>query len=161
LLKSFPFSAVPKLDAVDLVVGRDRIIDPKTSTTMCGILIDSSQKPDYENGKAPYWLGPPTRVRFLAVRAIAAKIMMRLEPGPDAKTLPLRFSLSRDHENIAQGLFFEKTVEVRRIEILRGVSDFELSVTAERVEVCDAGLPLHVAKLDDFQVGDIESVPER
>jgi hypothetical protein len=40
-------------------------------------------------------------------------------------------------------------------------SDFELSVTAERVEVRDAGLPLHVAKLDDFQVGDIESVPER
>jgi len=161
LLKSFPFSAVPKLDAVDLVVGRDRILDPKTSTAICGTLIDSSQKPDYENGKARYWLGPPTRVRFLALRAIAAKIMMRLEPGPDAKTLPIRYSLSRDHENVAQGLFFEKTVEVRRIEIPRGVSDFELSVTAERVEVRDAGLSLHVAKLDDFQVGDIELVPEK
>jgi hypothetical protein len=58
-------------------------------------------------------------------------------------------------------LFFDKIVEVRRIEIPRGVSNFELSVTAERVEVRVAGLPLHVAKLDDFQVGDIELVPER
>jgi hypothetical protein len=100
-------------------------------------------------------------MRFLALRAIAAKIMMRLEPGPDAKALPIRFSLSRDHENVAQGLFFDKTVEVRRIEIPRALSDFELSVSAESVEVRAAGLPLHVAKLDDFQVGDVELMPER
>ncbi len=161
LLQSFPFSVVPKLDSVDLVVSRDRIIDPKTADTMCGTLIDSFQEPDYENGKARYWLGPPTRVRFLAFHAISARIMMRLEPGPDAKTLPIRFSLSHDYANIAQGLFFGETVEVRRIEIPRGLSDFELSVSAERVEMRTAGLPLHIAKLDDFQVGDIELMPAK
>jgi hypothetical protein len=159
LLRSFPFSAVPKLDSLDLVVGRDRIIDPKTANTMCGTLIDSSQKPDYENGKPQYWLGPPTRVRFLAFRTIAAKITMRLEPGPDAKTLPIRFSLSHSNENVAQGSFSDKTVEVRRIEIPQGLSDFELNVSAESAELSTARLPLHVAKLDDFQVGDIELIP--
>jgi len=159
LLRPFPFSVVPKLDSLDLVVSRDRIIDPKTANTMCGTLIDSFQEPDYENGKIRYWLGPPTRVRFLAFRAISARIMMPLEPGPDAKTLPIRFSLSHDHEDVAQGSFSGEIVKVPRIEITRGLSDFELSVSAERVEVRAAGLRLHIAKLDDFKVGDIELTP--
>ena len=87
-LKSFPFSVVPKLDSLDLVVSRDRMIDPKTAKMMCGTLIDSFQEPDYENGKIRYWLGPPTRVRFLAFSEISARIMMRLQPGPDAKAVP-------------------------------------------------------------------------
>ena len=33
--------------------------------------------------------------------------MMRLEPGPDAETLPIRFLLSHNHENVAEGLFSE------------------------------------------------------
>jgi len=156
LLRPFPFSVVPKLDSLDLVVSRDRIIDPKTANTMCGTLIDSFQEPDQANGKLRYWLGPPTHVRFLALHAISANIMMRLEPGPDAKTLPIRFSLSHDNENIAQGSFSDETVEVQRIELPRGLSDFKLSVSAERVEVRAAGLPLRIAKLDDFKVGDIE-----
>ena len=159
LLKTFPFSVVPKLDSLDLVVSRDRIIDPKTAKRMCGTLIDSFQEPDYENGKIRYWLGPPTRVRFLAFSEISARIMMRLEPGPDAKAVPIRFSLSHDHENVAQGSFSGETVEVPRIEIPQGLSDFELSVSVERVELRPAGLPLHIAKLDDFRIGDIELMP--
>jgi hypothetical protein len=85
--------------------------------------------------------------------------MMRLEPGPDAKTLPIRFSLSHNSENVAQGSFFAESVEVRRIELPRGLSDFELSVCAEGDEMRTAGLPLHIAKLDDFQVGDIQLMP--
>ena len=161
LLKSFAFSVVPKLDSLDLVVSRDRMIDPKTAKMMCGTLIDSLQEPDYENGKIRYWLGPPTRVRFLAFRAILARIMMRLEPGPDAKALPIRFSLSHDHENVAQGSFPGEAVAVGRLEIPRGLSDFEPSVSAERVEMPATGLPLHIAKLDDFRIGDIELMPGR
>jgi hypothetical protein len=160
LVRTFPFSVVPKMDSLDLVVSRDRIIDPKTPKAMCGVLIDSLQEPASENGKIRYWLGPPTRVRFLALRAISARVMMRLEPGPDAKMLPISFSLSHDHENVAQGSFSGETVAVPRIEIPRGLSDFELSVSAERVEVRPAGSPLHIAKLDDFKVGDIEAVPD-
>ena len=159
LLKTFPFSVVPRLDSLDLVVSRDRIIDPKTAKTMCGTLIDSFQQPDYENGKIRYWLGPPTRVRFLAFSEISARIMMRLEPGPDAKALPIRFSLSHNHENVAQGSFSGETVEDPRIEIPKGLSDFELSVSVEGVELPAAGLPLHIAKLDDFRIGDIELMP--
>jgi hypothetical protein len=158
LLRPFSFSVVPKLDSLDLVVSRDRIIDPKTANPMCGTLIDSFQEPDHENGKVRYWLGPPAHVRLLALHAISANIVMRLEPGPDAKTLPIRFSLSRDNEIIAQGSFSDESVEVQRIELPRGLSDFKLSVSAERVEVRAAGLPLHIAKLDDFQVGDIELI---
>ena len=159
LLKSFPFSVVPKLDSLDLVVSRDRMIDPKTAKMMCGTLIDSFQEPDYENGKIRYWLGPPTRVRFLAFSEISARIMMRLQPGPDAKARPVSFSLSHDHENVAQGSFTGETVEVARIEIPQGLSDFELSVSVEGVELPAAGLPLHIAKLDDFRIGDIELMP--
>ena len=81
---------------------------------------------------------------------------MSLEPGPDAKARPVSFSLSHDHENVAQGSFSGETVEVARIEIPQGLSDFELSVSVEGVEVRAAGLPLHIAKLDDFRIGDIE-----
>lgn len=159
LLRPFPFSAIPKLDGFDLVVSRDQIIDPKATDTRCGILIDSYQKPEYENGKIRYWLGPPVHVRFLAFCAMSARIGMRLEPGPDAKTLPIRFSLSHDHNEVAQGWFSGETVEFRRVEIPRGFSNLELSVSAESVAVRAPSLPLHVAKLDGFQVSDISRMP--
>jgi hypothetical protein len=160
LLRPFPFSVVPRLDSLDLIVSRDRIIDPGSANTMCGTLIDSFQEPDHDHGKVRYWLGPPTHVRFLALHPISARIMMRLEPGPDAKTLPIRFSLSHNYESVAQGSFSAESVEVRRIELPRGLSDFELSVCAEGDEMRAAGLPLHIAKLDDFQVGDIQLMPD-
>jgi hypothetical protein len=161
LLQPFPFSAVPRLDSLDLIFSRDRIIDPGSANTMCGTLIDSFQEPDHDHGKVRYWLGPPTHVRFLALHAMSGRIMMRLEPGPDAKTLPIRFSLSHDHENVAQGSFSAESVEVRRIELPAGLSDFELSVCAEGDEMPPVGLPLHIAKLDDFQVGDIRLMPDK
>jgi hypothetical protein len=160
MLRPLPFSVVPNLDSLDLIIGRDRIIDPKTAeTTLSGTLIESFQEADYQNGKVRYWLGPPAYVRFLALHAISARITMRLEPGPDAKTLPIRFSLSRDHEIVAQGSFSDETVQVGRLELPQGVSDFKLIVSAESGAVPAPGLPLHIAKLDDLNLGDIELMP--
>jgi hypothetical protein len=74
---------------------------------------------------------------------------------------PDSFSLSHDHENVAEGSFSAESVEVRRIELPRGLSDFELSVCAEGDEMHAAGLSLHIAKMDDFQVGDIQLMPDK
>ena len=117
LVKTFPFSEVPEIDTLDLIVSRDRMVDPKTANAMCGTLIESFQAPDFENGKIRYWLGPPARVRFLAPRAISARIMMRLEPGPDAETLPIHFFLSHDHENVAEGSFSSEAVAIGRLDL--------------------------------------------
>jgi len=154
--QSFAFSKIPQLDTIDLFVGRDRIIDAKSDAATCLALIDNHQGVVRENGQAAYWLGPPAHFRLLAPHATSAKLLMKLAPGPDAKTRPVHFFLRCGQESVFQGDVYGESTEVGRIRISQGFSDLELAVSAERAQKQPGILDLRIARLDDFEISDLE-----
>jgi hypothetical protein len=154
--QSFAFSKVPPLDTIDLFVSRDRVVDAKSDAAACLVLIDNPQGVHRENGRAGYWLGPPAHLRLLTQHAISAKLKMRLAPGPDAKVAPVHFLLRRGQESVSQGDLYAESTEVRRVEIPQGFSDFELAVSAERVQKEPGIFDLRIARLDGLEVSDLE-----
>ena len=158
--QSFAFLKIPPLDVIDLFVSRDRIVDARSDVATCLTLIDNPQGVDRENGRAAYWLGPPAHIRLLARHTISGNLKMKLTPGPDAKTRPLHFLLRCGQENVLQGDIYGESTEIRRIKIPQGFSDFELTLSAERVQKQPGVLELRIARLDDLQVSDLELVAQ-
>ena len=64
-----PFAMVPDLANVDFVATRDRLVDLKAPGVSCLTLVDDPPGEDRTDGHVRYWLGPPARLRFLALRA--------------------------------------------------------------------------------------------
>jgi hypothetical protein len=158
--QSFAFSKVPRLDTLDLFVSRDRVVDTKSDAPSCLVLIDNPQGMDRENGRVAFWLGPPARFRFLAERAISANLKMKLAPGPDAKTTPVHFLIRYGQGSVAQGDVYDESTEVRRVDIPQGFSDFELIVSAERVQKQPGIRDLRIAKLNHLEISDLKLVTQ-
>ena len=154
-----PFSKVPNLENIDFVATRDRIVDLRAPSVSCLTLIDDIPGEDRTDGHDRYWLGPPARLRFLALRPISANLKIRLAPAPDTTTFPVDFFLTDDQGHVSQGEIRGETVEVRRINFPRGLSDLELSVKAKKSDP-NAGLSVPVlAELDGIELSDIELNP--
>ena len=94
-------------------------------------------------------------LRFLALQPISANLKIRLAPAPDTTIFPVDFFLTDDQGHVSQGEIGGATVEVRRINLPRGLSDLELSVKAKKSDQ-NAGLSVPVlAELDGIELGDI------
>ena len=156
---NLPFSKIPNLDNVDFVVTRDRIVDLRAAPVSCLALIDDIPDDNPTDGHDRYWLGPPAPLRFLALQPISANLKIRLAPAPDTTIFPVDFFLTDDQGHVSQGEIRGATVEVRRINLPRGLSDLELSVKAKKSDQ-NAGLSVPVlAELDGIELGDIELNP--
>jgi hypothetical protein len=128
--EKFPFCEIPKLDDVDLVVTRNRIVDTKSGHDMCLSVIDPSRGEQRENGNNLYWLGPPTtKVYFLGFQPVLANLQMRFSPGQEAKTLPVPFSIYQGQDNVFNGEIDRQTTASAQLGIPQGISEIELRVT--------------------------------
>ena len=108
-----------------------------------------------------YWLGPPARLRFLALRPMSANLKMRLAPGPEATTFPIDYFLTDAQGHVLQGEIRGKNVEVLRMNLPRGLSYLELSVKAKESDP-NAGPSFPVlAELDGIEISDIDLEPEK
>ena len=99
----FRFSKVPDLADVDFVATRDRIVDLRAPSVSCLTLVDDTPGEDRTGGRLRYWLGPPARLRFLALRPMSANLKMRLAPGPEATTFPIDYFLTDAQGHVSQG----------------------------------------------------------
>ena len=153
------FSKVPDLAKIDLVVTRDRIVDLRAPSVPCLTLVNDTPGEDRRDGHVHYWLGPPVGLRFLALRPISANLEMRLAPGPDATIFPIDYFLADDQGHVSQGEIRGKNVEVRRMNIQRGLSALELSVKSkDSVPSITPSFPI-LAELDGIDLSDIDVGP--
>ena len=98
-----PFSKIPDLANVDFVATRDRVVDLRAPNVSCLTLVDEILHGDWSDSSVYYWLGPPARLRFLAIRPISANLKMRLAPGPEATTTPIDYFLTDEQGHVSQG----------------------------------------------------------
>jgi hypothetical protein len=159
LTQSFPFAKIPDLENVDFVAARDRIVDLRDPGIAYLTLVDDTPGEDRTSGQVRYWLGPPVRLRFLALRPMSANLKMRFSPGPEATTFPIDYFLADDQGHVSQGEIRGETVDVRPMNFLRGISKLQLSVKAKDSDP-NAGpsFPI-VAEMDDLKLSDIELNP--
>jgi hypothetical protein len=156
-----PFSKVPDLENIDLVVTRDRIVDLRAPGVSCLTLVDDISGEDPADDRVRYWLGPPARLRFLALRAISANLKMRLVPGPEATTFPIDYFLADEHGHVSQGELWAKNIEVRRMNFPRGLSYLQLSVKAKVSDSNKGPSFSAVAELDGLEISDIDLNQEK
>ena len=159
LTQSFPFAKVPDLENIDFVATRDRIVDPRDPRVSYLALIDDTPGEDRTGGHVHYWLGPPVRLRFLALHPMSANLNMRFAPGPEATASPIDYFLADDQGHVSQGEIRGETVDVRPMIFPRGISKLQLSVKAKDSDP-DTGpsFPI-VAEMDDLKLSDIELNP--
>ena len=156
LTQSFPFAKIPDLENVDFVVTRDRIADLRDPGVSYLTLVDDTPGEDRTGGHVHYWLGPPVRLRFLALRPMSANLNMRFAPGPEATTLPVDYFLADDQGHVSQGEIRGETVDVRPMNFPRGISKLQLSVKAKDSDPnVGPSFPI-VAEMDDLKLSDIE-----
>ena len=154
-----PFAKVPDLANVDFVVTRDRIVDVKAPTVSCLTLVNDTPGEDRRDGHVRYWLGPPARLRFLALRPMSANLKMRLAPGPEATTFPIDYFLTDAQGHVSQGELCSKNVEISRISLPRGLSYLQLSVKAKEGDPnTGRSFPI-LAELDGLEISDIDLEP--
>jgi hypothetical protein len=160
LPKLDPFSKVPDLENVDFVATRDRIVDLKAPNVSCLPLVVDTPGEDRAGDRVRYWLGPPASLRFLALRPISANLKMLLAPAPDATTFPIDYFLADDKGHVTQGKIRGETVDVRRMNFPKGLSNLQLSVGAKESDT-DKGVSFSVlAELDDLEISDVDLNPE-
>jgi hypothetical protein len=154
-----PFSKTPDLADVDFVATRDRLVDLRAPQVSCLTLVDEILGGDWSDSIPHYWLGPPARFRFLALRPISANLKMRLRPGPEATTTLIHYFLSDEQGHSSHGEIRGETFDVRRINVPRGFSSLEISVKAKESDP----EPTHsfpiLAVLDEVELNDIDLNP--
>ena len=89
-----PFSKVPDVANLDFVATRDRIVDLREPGLSCLTSVDDNPGEDRTDGRDHYWIGPPARLRFLALHPMSATLKMRLAPGPEATIFPIDYFLT-------------------------------------------------------------------
>jgi hypothetical protein len=164
----FPFSKVPDLANVDLVATRDRIVDLRAPEVSCLTSVDDTASQDRSDHTAgqdrsnehfPYWLGPPARLRFLALRSMWANLNLRFSSAREATTFPINFFLTDAEGHVFQGKTEGKNLEVFRMSLPRGLSSLELSVQAKDGNPnTGQSFPI-VAELDGMELSDIVLIP--
>ena len=155
------FSKVPDLENVDYVVTRDKIVDLRMPSVSCLTLVDDILGEDRADGYDRYWLGPPARLGFLALRPISANLKLRLVLGPEATTLPIDYFLADEHGHVSQSELWGKYVDVRRMNFPRGPSYLQLSVKAKVSDSSKGPSFSAVAELDGLEISDIDLEPEK
>ena len=156
---SLPFSRIPDLDNVDFVATRDRIVDLRAPSLSCLTSVDDTPGEDRTGAYARYWLGPPARLRFLALRPMSANLNMRLAPAPETTTFPIDYFLTDAQGHVFQGETLGKNVEVMRMNLPRGLSYLELSVKAKESDPnTGQSFPI-LAELDGLEISDIDLNP--
>ena len=150
-----PLSMVPDLSNVDFVATRDRIVDLRAPNVSCLILVDDTPGEDRTGGRLRYWLGPPARLRFLALRPVSANLKMRLAPGPASATFPIDYFLADDQGLVSRGEIRGNSVEIWRMNFPRGLSNLELSVKAKDGDPNAGPTPPKLAELDGVEISDI------
>ena len=153
-----PFSKVPDIANLDFVATRDRLVDLREPALSCLTSVDDIPGEDRTGGHVRYWLGPPVRLRFLALRPMSATLRLRLGPGPDGTTFPIDYFTTDAQGHVLPGELWGKNVEVLRMNLPKGLSYLELSVKAQESD--PTGLSFQeLAELDGFDVSDIELKP--
>jgi hypothetical protein len=155
------FSEIPDLEKVDFVVTRDQLVNLRTARAACLAAVDDTMGEDQVNGRVRYGLGPPARLRFLALQAMPADLKMRFTPGPTGAISPFNYFLTDPHGGVFQGEIQGATVEVLRMNIPRGISYLELAVKAKEPDPTAAATFPILAELDGLQVSGIDAKPGR
>ena len=106
-----PFSKVQDLETVDFVATRGQIVDLRGPGVSCLTSVDDTAGEDRTAAYLRYWLGPPARLRFLALRPMSADLKIRLMPAPEATTFHIDYFLTD-----AQGHVYQAR---SRVKILR------------------------------------------
>jgi hypothetical protein len=156
---NLPFSKIPALENIDFVATRDRIVDLKAPSLSCLTSIDDTPGEHRTNGQVRYWLGPPARLRFLALRPISANLKIRLTPGPDATTIPMDFFLTDAQGNVFQDAIPSSNFEVLQINLQKGLSYLELSVKPRKNGPNPVPAFPILAELGEVEVSEIELNP--
>jgi hypothetical protein len=156
---NLPFSRIPDLDTVDLVATRDRIVELSAPGLSCLTSVDDNAGEDRRGAYGRYQLGPPARLRFLALRAMSATLKMRLAPIPGTTTFPIDYSLTDAQGHVLPGELWAKSVEVVRVNLPRGHSYLELSVKAKASEPNVMRSDPVLAELDGIELSDIDLQP--
>jgi hypothetical protein len=154
-----PFSKTPDLANVDFVATRDRLVDLRAPNVSCLTLVDEILGGDWSDSSPHYWLGPPARFRFLAMRPISANLQMRLGPGPEATTTPIDYFLTDEQGHGSYGEIRGEAMYVRRINIPRGFSSLQISVKAKESDPEPTRSFPILAVLDEVELSDIDSNP--
>jgi hypothetical protein len=153
-----PFSKID-LGDLDFVATRDRMVDLRAPSVSCLTSVDDAAGEDRADGHVRYLLGPPARLRFLALRPMSANLSMRLAPGPEATTFPVDLFLADDQGHVSQGEIRGKKVMVLRMNFPQGLSTLQLSVKAEASDSNGTpSLPI-LAELDGLEISDIDLNP--
>jgi hypothetical protein len=153
-----PFSKIPDVANLDFVATRDRIVDLREPGLPCLTSVDDNPGEDREGDQIHYWLGPPVRLRFLALHPMSATLKMRLAPGPEGTTFPIDYFVTDAQGHVLPGELWGKNVEVLRMNLPKGLSYLELSVKAKESDPAGLSFP-ELAELDGFEISDIELNP--
>jgi hypothetical protein len=151
------FSKIPNLENIDLVATSDQLIDLRTTRLACLTSIDDTAGEIIQEGHVRYDLGPPARLRFLALKAISANLKMRLTTGPAATTFPIDYFLTDAQGHVFQDKVQSKNPEVLRMNIPRGLSYLELSVKAKESGASPGRSFPILAELDGIEISDVDS----
>ncbi len=126
------FSKIPDLESVDFVATRDRIIDLRVPGIPCLTSVDDIPGESRNNGHVRYLLGPPARLRFLALRPMSATLKMLLRCRPAAAAFPIDYFLTDVQGHVFAGEIEGKNPEALRMNLSKGLSYLELSVKQNR-----------------------------
>ena len=155
------FSKVPDLENVDFVATRDQLVSLRTTRIACLTSIDDTPGENWKDGHLRYGLGPPARLRFLALRPMSANLKMRFTSGLAAATFPIDYFLTDAQGHVFQGEIQGKNPEVLRMNIPRGLSYLELSVKGKESDPnTGPSFPI-LAELDGVEISDVDLHPGR
>jgi hypothetical protein len=154
-----PFSKVPDLETVDFVVTRNQLVNLRTAGSVCLTSIDDTPGENWREGHVRYALGPPARLRFLALHPLSANLKLRFTPGP-AATAAADFILTDAQGNVCQSEIQGGNSDVWRTNIPRGLSFLELSikVRSEGGQAPGTSIPI-LAELDGIELSEIDAKP--
>jgi hypothetical protein len=154
-----PFSKTPDLANLDFVATSDRLVDLRVPNVSCLTLVDEILGADWSDSVHHYWLGPPARIRFLAMRPISANLKMRLRPGPDATSIPVDYILTDEQGHFSPGKIRDETFDFRRINIPQGFSSLQISVKAKESDPDVTKSFPTLAVLDEVELSNIDLNP--
>jgi hypothetical protein len=154
------FSILPDLTSVDFVITRDRITDLRVPGVSCVTSVDDIPGESRSGDHVRYLLGPPARLRFLAVRPLSVNLKMRLTRRSTASALPVDFFLTDAQGHVLQGEIPGGERDPLRMKLPKGFSFLELSVKAKGGDppVGQSVFPI-LAQLDGVELSEVDSPP--
>jgi hypothetical protein len=154
------FSELPDLAGVDFVATRERITDLKVPGVSCLTSVDDVTGESRNDAHVRYLLGPPARLRFLALRPMSVNLKMRLTRRSTATAFPIDFLLTDVQGHVYEGEISGNNGEPLRMELPKGLSFLELSVKAKGSDppVDQSVFPI-LAQLDGLELSDVNLTP--